>query len=485
MGIILGGVSASDLILDGKSVSLYVGGNPPIKVWPTAKEVVQITLDTGWGARNQLLAALTARGLKYWTITEIPFEIELVGTGSAQAMFDGCSSLTSVPDLDTAQVTDMRSMFFGCSSLTSVPAMDTSNVTSMEGMFSGCAALVSVPDMDTSNVTSMAYMFANCAALTTAPEMDTAKVTTMSSMFDGCSALTYVPEMDTRNVTDTNYMLYGCSALTDGNVRLYGKHPQVVTWDMITASGLTKEPFIEVVQITLGNGTQARDQLRAALSARGLDYRTAREVPFEIELVCSGSTQNMFQDCRAITTIPKLDTSQVTNMYYMFFDCRALTSVPDLDTAQVTNTVYMFRYCSSLTDGNVRLIGRHPNVSTTNMIDGSGLTREPFYTADGAYEVSLTDVRGSGTIHPLVPVTVPAGETWNVRIQGTITKATSISGRQPEVKIGGETFGPFWQGDTVDCSGTVTSANNTIAIHTVVNSSGSQVSFVGTVTIET
>lgn len=38
MGLIIGGVSASDLILDGSSVSLYVGGSPPVKVWPTILE---------------------------------------------------------------------------------------------------------------------------------------------------------------------------------------------------------------------------------------------------------------------------------------------------------------------------------------------------------------------------------------------------------------------------------------------------------------
>lgn len=272
-------------------------------------------------------------------------------------------------------------------------------------------------------------------------------------------------------------------------------------------------PTRETVQITLGSGTQARDQLRAALSARGLNYATVTEIPFDIELVGTGSVyqmfyycpelthvpamdtsgvtnmNSMFQYCYSLTSVPVMDTSSVTDMRNMFYYCESLTSVPDLDTSNVTDTSGMFYYCSSLTDGNVRLIGRHPNVGTVSMIYMSGLTREPWHTVgdppDGVHQVSVTDARGSNVIWPLVSAIPRAGETWNVRIQGTITKATSISGRQPEVKIGGETFGPFWQGDTVDCSGTVTSANNTIAIHTVVNSSGSQVSFVGTVTIET
>lgn len=142
-------------------------------------------------------------------------------------------------------------------------------------------------------------------------------------------------------------------------------------------------PTIEVVQITLGTGTQAQIQFRAALTDRGLDYRTVTEIPFDIELVGTGSTRSMFNSCSSLTTVPAMDTSSVTDMYAMFRDCVSLTSVPDMDTSSVTNVGQMFYSCSSLTDGNVRLIGRHPNVSTSLMIFSSGLTRQPFYGTDG------------------------------------------------------------------------------------------------------
>jgi surface protein len=80
-------------------------------------------------------------------------------------MFNGCSSLTSIPQLDTSNVTDISYMFFNCSSLTSIPQLDTSNVTDMSYMFNGCSSLTSIPQLDTSNVTSTGYMFDNCTAL--------------------------------------------------------------------------------------------------------------------------------------------------------------------------------------------------------------------------------------------------------------------------------------------------------------------------------
>ena len=101
------------------------------------------------------------------------------------------------------------------------------------------------------------------------------------------------------------------------------------------------------------------------------------------------------------------------------------------------------------------------------------------------YEVSLTDVLGRNTVHRLLTVTVPAGETWSVRIQGTMTKSPAASSYRPQVRIGGAIFGPYAKGETVDVSGTVTSDNTTIAIVTrATGSNFNLVSFVGTVTIE-
>lgn len=243
----------------------------------------------------------------------------------------------------------------------------------------------------------------------------------------------------------------------------------------------------ETVQITLGTTTQARDQLRSALADRGLDYQTVTEIPFDIELVGSGSVQQMFNGCTALTHAPDLDTSQVTSMSFTFSGCASLTYVPDMDTAQATDTRYMFNNCAALTDGNVRLIGRHPDVNTSFMITGSGLTREPWYTADGkpidVYQVTLTNVSGHYAEHPLVTVTVPAGETWSVRVQGTVTKAPSESWYRPSFRIGTTKTGPYAQGATVDMTGTVTSTNPKIVM-IAMGGPSFYTSFTGTVTIE-
>ena len=58
---------------------------------------------------------------------------------------------------------------------------------------------------------------------------------------------------------------------------------------------------------------------------------------------------NMFVDCKVLTSIPLLDTSNVTYMSQIFEGCSSLTSIPLLDTSKVNGMEYMFSSCSSLT----------------------------------------------------------------------------------------------------------------------------------------
>ena len=153
----------------------------------------------------------------FYMCYSLKFVGNLTGTESVtnmDHMFFNCSSLTSVPQMDTSSVTSMYYMFDSCSSLTSIPQMDTSKVTDMGSMFNGCSSLTSIPQMDTSKVTSMGSMFSSCSSLTSVPQMDTSKVTSMNSMFYDCSSLTSIPQMDTSKVPNMFFMFAGCYSLT-------------------------------------------------------------------------------------------------------------------------------------------------------------------------------------------------------------------------------------------------------------------------------
>lgn len=147
--------------------------------------------------------------------------------------------------------------------------------------------------------------------------------------------------------------------------------------------GLPPDEAGDTVKLTGTSGMTSRYQLRDAVTARGLDYRTVTHLPFNIDTSQATSLLDLFNGWAKLKIAPDMDTRQVTDMGGMFRGCTALNYVGDLQTSNVTNAGYMFNSCPALTDGNVRLIGKRSNVDTTAMITNSGLTRLPFYNSSG------------------------------------------------------------------------------------------------------
>ena len=164
-------------------------------------------------------------------IKKIVLAGKVVAPENASLLFTGTSNkgdLTNVTEieglsqLDTSNVTDMRSMFYGMSSVTSldVSGFDTGNVTDMKSMFNGMSSVTSldVSGFDTSNVTEMEYMFRHMSNVTSLDlsNFDTRKVTDMSYMFDDMGSVTSLDlsNFDTSNVTDMSYMFDDMGSVT-------------------------------------------------------------------------------------------------------------------------------------------------------------------------------------------------------------------------------------------------------------------------------
>ena len=166
------------------------------------------------------------------SITSVVFDASFANCTtltSTTLWFSGLENLNSIigiENLNTANVTDMRSMFYGCSSLTSldVSNFNTANVTNMACMFYDCSKLTNldVSKFNTANVTNMTGMFMRCFGLTNldVSNFKTANVTDMSTMFCYCPNLTSldVSNFNTTNVTDMYAMFNGCSSLTSLDV---------------------------------------------------------------------------------------------------------------------------------------------------------------------------------------------------------------------------------------------------------------------------
>lgn len=136
-------------------------------------------------------------------------------------MFSGCYSLISIPQLDTSAGTSFTHMFENCYSLSAIPQLDTSAGTGFSYMFKACYSLTSVPQLDTSAGTSFSYMFSECHSLVTAPQLDTSKGTSFNNMFSSCYSLSAVPQLDTSLGTNFSNMFANTYALTEADLTGY------------------------------------------------------------------------------------------------------------------------------------------------------------------------------------------------------------------------------------------------------------------------
>ena len=104
----------------------------------------------------------------------------------------------------------------------------------------------------------------------------------------------------------------------------------------------------------------------------------------------------MFDRCNLLTTIPQMDTQNVIRMMSMFKDCTSLTTIPSLNTQNVSGMTNMFSGCTSLT--NVPLMDTQNVINMNYMfhncivlttIDGLDFKSIPSESAGNLTGVSL------------------------------------------------------------------------------------------------
>ncbi len=76
---------------------------------------------------------------------------------------------------------------------------------------------------------------------------------------------------------------------------------------------------------------------------------------------------NQYRECTALTTVPLLNLSSVTNAFAMFAYCTALTTVPLFNLSNCTNAQSMFYQCTALT--TVPLLNLSNCTITRSMFD--------------------------------------------------------------------------------------------------------------------
>lgn len=95
-------------------------------------------------------------------------------SSSMSSMFSGCSSLQEIPLFDMRNATDIGTMFQNCISLKTIPqiiatpSVGTLSSSSFSSMFNGCSSLISIPGITFdggSNTSIYLNMFSSCPSL--------------------------------------------------------------------------------------------------------------------------------------------------------------------------------------------------------------------------------------------------------------------------------------------------------------------------------
>ncbi len=128
--------------------------------------------------------------------------------GDFYTAWNGCSSLTSFPQINTSSGTNFRYAWRDCSSLTSFPLLDTSSGTNFEAAWRGCSSLTSFPQINTSSGTNFDSAWYNCSSLTSFPLIDTSSGTDFYAAWAFCSSLTSFPTLNMGAMTNGKYCFY-------------------------------------------------------------------------------------------------------------------------------------------------------------------------------------------------------------------------------------------------------------------------------------
>ena len=174
------------------------------------------------------------------TIKKMRSPLTINGTDASYMFYS--YNLNELPQIDTSNVTNMKSMFTNSAATTiDLSSFNTSKVTNMSNMFANSAATtLDLSSFNTSNVTDMNSMFTNSAATTIdLSSFNTSKVNNMYSMFYGSKATTLdLSNFDASNVTNV-YMMFANSAATTIDLSNFDTSKATSTISMFENSKVT------------------------------------------------------------------------------------------------------------------------------------------------------------------------------------------------------------------------------------------------------
>ena len=381
---------------------------------------------TAWQTTNGNTSTWTATDFSGADVKFVTADEGVKFTGDCTGMFNqnfsNCVSI-DLSEVDTSNVTNMQSMFRQCTELSSldVSDFDTSRVTNMNGLFSTDSSLTSLDlsSFDMSMVTNSSYMFASCSSL---------RAVTLSETFIG--GVTGSMRLNNGKSTDKGWITSDSadgtivSGGTTSDYAVIGAPSQKTTyiWFADSANYTFDSATGELHLISgffRGTTWQTTNGNTSTWTATDFNGADVKSITADAGVKFTGSCAYMFNqnfsNCESID-LSKVDTSNVTNMYWMFRQCTGLTSldVSGFDTSKVTNMVGMFARDSALTSLDLSSFD-------ISKVTDSGYM---FAACSSLRIVTLSETFNSGVTDSMRLNNGDNGDGWRVKGEPTATKVS-------------------------------------------------------------
>ena len=186
--------------------------------------------------------------LAYSTFTEVPEWVDWEGITDMSYMFNECSKLTIISEIDTSNVSNFKYCFNECSNLNEISSLNTSNGINFEYMFTGCSKITTIPYLDTSKGTNFYEFLYNAKSITTIPQLDLSSATNINGFFENCTKLVSVPPLNVPNITGQVSYFFGSNiyTLTDFG-GLIGLKGQIISSGFNYTPNLTYQSCINIL----------------------------------------------------------------------------------------------------------------------------------------------------------------------------------------------------------------------------------------------
>lgn len=142
-------------------------------------------------------------------------ELDIILLNVSYRMFQRCTNLKTIPNMETKNLTNVHAMFSDCWALEFIPYIDIGLSTLVKSMFNNCYNLRTIPNLNFESATDAQYLFSNCKSLVTLPPLKMPKITNIYSMFSECANLTIISNLELpENIATTNSsVFYSCKKL--------------------------------------------------------------------------------------------------------------------------------------------------------------------------------------------------------------------------------------------------------------------------------